>query len=53
MDRFRPRICAATRGAGAGFPHFVVIRRSKIPDIRRSSFLELGKTGAQRRPRES
>ena len=35
-------ICAATHGAGADFPHFVVARRSKIPDLRRSSLLELG-----------
>lgn len=46
-------IFAATLRAGAGFPHFRVSRRSKIPDIRRSSFLELRKTGSRRPPRES
>ncbi len=46
-------IFAATRRAGASFPHFFVARRSKIPDLRRSSLLELRKTGSQRRPRES
>jgi hypothetical protein len=38
---------------GWGQSHFFVARRSKIPDIRRSSFLELRKIGSQRRPRES
>jgi hypothetical protein len=46
-------IFAATLRAGADFPHFGVARRSKIPDIRRSSLLELRKIGSQRRPRES
>src|SRR5580698_710952 len=46
-------IFAATRRAGANFPHFGVARHSKIPDIRRSSLLELRKIGSQRRPRES
>jgi hypothetical protein len=46
-------IFAATLRAGAGFPHFFVIRRSQIPDIPRSSFLELRKTASQRHPRES
>ena len=46
-------ICAATRRAGANFAHLVVARRSKIPDIRRSSLLDLGKIGSQRCPRES
>jgi hypothetical protein len=48
-----PRICAATRRAGANSPHFVVARRSKILHIRRSSLLELRKIGSQRRPWES
>jgi hypothetical protein len=43
------RIFAATRRAGAKFPHFVVTRRSKIVHIRRSSLLELGKFRSQRR----
>ncbi len=35
-------IFAATLRAGVEFPHFFVARRSKkIPDIRRSSLLEL------------
>ena len=42
--------CAATRGAGANFPHFIVARRSKILHIRPSSLLELRKIGSQRRP---
>jgi hypothetical protein len=46
-------IFTATRRAGANFPHFGVARRSKIPDIRRSSLLELRKIGSQRCPRES
>jgi hypothetical protein len=46
-------IFAATLWAGANFPHFRVARRLKIPDIRRSSLLELRKIGSQRRPRES
>jgi hypothetical protein len=37
------------RRAGADFPHFGVVRRSKISDIRRSSLLELRKIGSQRR----
>jgi hypothetical protein len=46
-------IFAATRRAGANFPHFVVARRSKITHIRRSLLLELGKIGSQRHPWES
>ena len=42
-------ISAATRRDGANFPGFVVTRRSKIPDIRRSSLLELRKIGSRRR----
>ena len=41
------RILAATRRDGANFPDFVVVRRSKIPDIRRSSLLELEKIGSR------
>jgi hypothetical protein len=46
-------ICAATRRAGANFPHFIVARRSKILHIRRSSLLELRKIGSRRCLRES
>ena len=46
-------IFTATRRAGANFPDFRVDRRSDTPGICRSSLLELGKIGSQRRPRES
>ncbi len=46
-------ICAATRRAGANFPHFFVARRSQTPGMRRSSLRELGKIGSQRRARQS
>jgi hypothetical protein len=36
-------VFAATRRDGANFPDFVVVRRSKMPDIRRSSFLRTRK----------
>ena len=42
------RIFAATLRDGADFPDFVATRRSKIPDIRRSSLLELEKIGSRR-----
>jgi len=41
-------IFAATRRDGAGFPDFRVARRSQTPGMRRSSLLELGKTGSRR-----
>jgi hypothetical protein len=46
-------IFTATRRAEANFPDFCVGRRSETPGIRRSSLLELGKIGFQRRARES
>ena len=47
-DSKASRIFAVTLRDGANFPGFVVPRRSKMPDIRRSSFLESGKIGSRR-----
>jgi len=46
-------ICAATRRAGANFPHFFVARRLSTPGTPRSSLRELGEIGSQRRTRQS
>ena len=49
MLRSDPMASEVTRRAGANFPHLVVARRAKFPDIRRFSLLDLGKIGSQRR----
>jgi hypothetical protein len=49
VARFAPQ----PEGLGPIFPDFFVNGRSKMIDIRRSSFLELEKIGFQRRSWES
>ena len=41
-------VFAQARKDGAGFPYSRVARRSQTPGMRRSSLLELGKTGSRR-----
>jgi len=46
-------IYAATLRAEANFPHLFVTRRWQTPGMRRDSLRDMGKTGSQRRLRES